>query len=358
MLRSFSSPGRYIQGKGAIKVLGKEMKPLGKRILVLCSKRTYREEGGRIKEIFQKENMEAVFEEFHGEITQEEAERVCRRVEEMEAEAVAGIGGGKILDTAKYAAELAGRPAVVVPTSAASDAPCSAVSVIYSQEGEFEGIRNLKENPRLVLVDTEIVIKAPRSLLVAGIGDAFATYYEARACREAGAKNNAGYAGTASAYALAEICRDILLEKAEEALCDYEKGQVTPAFEQLVEANIYLSGIGFESNGCALAHGVYNGMTSVIRPFPAYHGAGVAYGTLIQLLLEQIPEEEWEAVLNFYKKTGLPVKLADLGIRTGGKMLWEKLARAVCQPDSLAENMPFSVTPEMLYEAVERLENM
>ena len=94
-----------------------------------------------------------------------------------------GIGGGKIFDTAKAAAYYKKTPVIICPTIASTDAPCSALSVLYTDEGVFEEYLFLPSNPDMVIMDTDIIAKSPVRLTVAGIGDALATYFEARACR-------------------------------------------------------------------------------------------------------------------------------------------------------------------------------
>ncbi len=96
-----------------------------------------------------------------------------------------GAGGGKALDTAKAAARDLGLPVIVVPTIAASDAPCSALAVIYTEDGAVAYDTFLPSNPDLVLVDTALIARAPARFLAAGIGDALATYYEAESCDRA-----------------------------------------------------------------------------------------------------------------------------------------------------------------------------
>ena len=51
---------------------------------------------------------------------------------------VVGVGGGKILDTSKAVAYENNIPVAIVPTLASTDAPCSALAVVYSDEGVFE----------------------------------------------------------------------------------------------------------------------------------------------------------------------------------------------------------------------------
>lgn len=67
---------------------------------------------------------------------------------------------------------------------------------------------------------------------------------------------------------------------------------VTDALERIVEANTYLSGIGFESSGLAGAHAIHNGFTILEECHHLYHGEKVAFGTLAQLVLQNSPMEE------------------------------------------------------------------
>lgn len=56
-----------------------------------------------------------------------------------------------------------------MPTLASTDAPCSRLSVIYTDDGSFDHYRFYNHNPNLALVDSHIVAGAPANLLIAGI---------------------------------------------------------------------------------------------------------------------------------------------------------------------------------------------
>lgn len=265
---------------------------------------------------------------------------------------IVGIGGGKIHDTAKAVAYYMEKPVVIVPTIASTDAPCSALSVIYTDKGVFEKYLFLPASPNVVLVDTEVVSKAPVRLLVAGMGDALATYFEARACKRSDAGNCVGGKCTLAAMALAELCFDTLLENGVSAALAVTQKVCTKAVENVIEANTYLSGIGFESGGLAGAHAIHNGLTVIEETHSMYHGEKVAFGTLVQLVLENADTEEIETVLDFCNSVGLPVTLEQLGVKEiKAEQIMEVARLAAAEGDTLG-NMPFEVTPEDVYAAI------
>lgn len=241
---------------------------------------------------------------------------------------------------------------VIVPTIASTDAPCSALSVIYTDEGVFEEYLFLPASPNMVLVDTDIVSKAPVRLLISGMGDALATYFEARACLQSDASNCVGGKATLAAMALAKLCYETLMTDGINAMLAVKEGVCTKAVENIIEANTYLSGIGFESGGLAGAHAIHNGLTAIEETHSLYHGEKVAFGTLVQLVLENAPEDEIAEVLDFCMEVGLPVTLADLGIKeVKADQIMEVAKLAAGENDTLG-NMPFAVTPEDVYAAI------
>jgi glycerol dehydrogenase len=261
-----------------------------------------------------------------------------------------GVGGGKLLDTAKAAAFYAEAPVITAPTVASTDAPCSALSVINSEDGVFKKLLFLPANPNIVLVDTDIISAAPVRTLVAGMGDALATYFEARACARAGATTCMGGRTAPAALALARICYDTLRRDGLAAKRAVERRVCTRAVENIIEANTYLSGVGFESGGVAAAHAIGNGLAAIEGTHAMYHGEKVAFGTLAQLVLENSAEEIRE-VLDFCASVGLPLTLAALGAGDASEKDLREAATAACADGSMAA-MPFAVTPETVCAAI------
>lgn len=182
MDRIIQSPGKYIQGAGAIKRLGEYLKPLAERWLIIGDKFVLGFAEEQLRTSLGGAGLVAEIAPFGGECSQNEINRLRDIASSAQCHAVLGIGGGKTLDTAKALAHYMHLPVVVAPTIASTDAPCSALSVIYTDDGEFESYLMLPHNPNMVVVDTQIVAGAPARLLAAGIGDALATWFEARAC--------------------------------------------------------------------------------------------------------------------------------------------------------------------------------
>ena len=217
MAKILISPSKYLQGAGEMKKIGTYASNCGKKALVLISKGGYKRIGKMIEDSFAESTCEVVFDYFNGECCNSEIDRLVKIVKDEQCDLTIGIGGGKIFDTAKAVAYYAGTPVFICPTIASTDAPCSALSVIYTEEGVFEKYLFLPANPNLVLMDTDIITKSPVRLTVAGMGDALATYFEARACKRSGATSCAGGKTTEAAMALAELCFNTLMDEGVKA---------------------------------------------------------------------------------------------------------------------------------------------
>ena len=139
-----------------------------------------------------------------------------------------------------------------------------------------------------------------------------------------------------------------------------EKKQWSEEVDLITEANIYLSGVGFENTGCSVSHATYNGLTAAIPHYPMLHGEGVAFGLLVQLALEyneaeKWNDEEWDEVVSFYKSVGLPLKFADIAVEDTSDEFLEKLARCIMVSSANSTREPFEVTPEKIYQALQTL---
>ena len=347
-----AAPSRYVQQPGLLEDLGRWCRPFcpGGGVLVIAAPHIM-PRAAALKAGFAREGMKMELVEFGGECCNTEISRLRGAMLRACCTMVVGIGGGKVLDTAKAVAHFQQVPVAVAPTAASSDAPCSALAVLYTDDGRLDRYLPLAQNPQLVLADSEVIAAAPPRLLAAGLGDALATWYEARACARSRAVCSSGGVAGAAALAMARGCRDILFAMGETALADAKAGRRTGAVEQVIEVNLYLSGVGFENGGLAAAHAVNNAFSGVGLCPGVMHGELVAFGLLVQLTLEQ-DDEEFANVLRFCRMAGLPCTLADIGCGQLGPEMLELVAEKACDPSGPMKNMPFAVTPAALCEAI------
>lgn len=362
MRKSFICPTKYVQGEDEILNLGYFVKTFGVSALLIA----HPDDVARVRDKLDATaaNFGVTFIEggFCGECSRPEIKRLKDTAIEKNCNCTIGLGGGKAIDTAKCVAQ--GEALIIVPTIAATDAPTSHSAVIYTPEGAFEDYDYFKQSPSVVLVDTTVIAKAPTRFLVSGMGDALSTYFEARATVNSYSNVNAGLPcgyregacgpakSTNAALALATLCYKTLLLDGLKAKLACDLNMVTPALENIIEANILLSGLGFESGGLAAAHAIHDGLTILAGTHKYFHGEKVAFGTLAQLILENSPIEEIHEVLDFCLEVGLPVCLADIGVENISEDELRAVAEKSCIAEESIHSMPFPITVTNVSSAI------
>jgi glycerol dehydrogenase len=346
-------PGRYIQGPGSIANLGTEAASYGAKAAILLDNGIFDLLKGPVTTSC-KGRIEAQIIRHGGECSESQIAALVDAAKASGADVIIGAGGGKALDTAKAAARDLDLPVIVFPTIAASDAPCSALAVIYNDDGTVAYDTFLPNNPDLVLVDTALIARAPARFLAAGIGDALATFYEADSCRRSGAQNCMKMPGITIAHEIARLCRDTIFTYGADALAECDAKTAGPALERVVEANILLSGIGFESGGVAAAHAIHHGLCELDDVHHHLHGEKVAIGVLAGLKLHGL-DEEFDKVHAFCAKVRLPMRLADIGITDATDEKLAIIARRACRPGEIIHNEPMPITEDMVVAALKTL---
>jgi glycerol dehydrogenase len=355
-LRTVISPSRYVQGKGAIHQLGEYLKPIGSTPLLVADDLVWGLVGHDIEASLKNSGLPVQREVFHGIPSAKEVDRLVEVIKRVGADVVVAVGGGSAIDAVKAAGHLAGIRWANCPTVASTDAPCSALSVIYTENGEFEEYRFFPRNPDLVLVDSQVVANAPVELLVAGVGDALATWLEARATARSNSQTMAGGLPTVTGTALAQLSWDVLWDNALQAVDAVRDHEVTPAVEKVIEANTLLSGLGFESGGLAAAHAVHNGLTAVAATHGLAHGQKVNIGSVTQLVLEGAPAGEIRDFIEFTTRVGLPTTLTEVGLRADDLDSLRTVADAATVEGETIHAMPFAVSSADVVSALASIE--
>ncbi|ELZ05509.1 glycerol dehydrogenase [Natrialba asiatica DSM 12278] len=341
----------YVQGRDALRQLGDQVAPIAETALVIGDSDVLGIVGDRAEASLEESDVDATLEEFGGEASETEIDRITEVAREIDADAIVGAGGGKGLDTAKAVRENVGGAMVSMPTIASTDSPTSSLSVIYSEDGEFERYRFYESHPDVVLVDTSVIAGAPVRFLTSGIADAMATWFEADAVHRTGGANFFDEDPTYAAHSLSSLCYDLLRDHAVSSIRAVENGIVTESVEAVVEANTLLSGLGFENGGLAAAHSIHNGLTQLEDTHHATHGEKVNFGTLTQLVLEGRSNAFIEDIIDFSVAADLPVTLAELGVDNPSQDDLDRVAQATVADEETIHNA-FDVSSDEVRDAM------
>ena len=151
---------------------------------------------------------------------------------------------------------------------------------------------------------------------------------------------------------IAKLCYETLLTYGAAAKVANEEHIITPALDRIVEANILLSGIGFESAGLAAAHSIHNGLTALAETHSFYHGEKVAFGVLAGLQLTDARPDESATVFSFCEEVGLPTTLADIGLKSSDREKLMTVAEKTCAPEQPIHHEAGRITAEKVLNAM------
>ena len=356
MYRIFYAPTKYIQGPGAIDKTGEVLSNRYASCFAVLDPSIEDMLREKLSKAFNRTffphapllNMTSA----KGECCDEEIDRLAALAREAGADVIVAAGGGKTVDIGKSVAARIRAASVIVPTIAASDAPTSSIAIMYTRDHVYKGAVRFPDNPYMILVDTQIICQAPPRFLAAGMGDALATRVEAERCMQAGGKNLHGFIGTDSALQLSVRAYELILAHGEEAMRDTAAKTVSPALEAVVEANILMSGVGWENCGLTIPHAFHGALTGISKFDKAMHGERVALGVLIQLHYDGLTDE-YERLRGFFQRVGLPVSFKD--ISDAGPVTQEELAtigQFISRPGSYAHNLPGGLDSGKLMDAL------
>lgn len=293
---------------------------------------------------------------FGSDCTYDSIHRLAAYAKELGADMIFGMGGGKALDTAKGAAYEAKLPVFTFPTIASTCAASTALSVVYKEDGNFDSFYFYERPANHCFIDLTVICEAPAKYLQAGMGDTIGKYFE---CHFAARGDKLAHS-SALGREISNMCYEPLLEHGVSALCDCREHRVSHALSQAVLANIISTGLVslmvLDDYNCAVAHSVYYGLVLLPGFEENYlHGNVVAYGVLVQLAVDGNLEEA-KRLRKFLTKLQIPVTLEEMNVKLDREYLEEVLTETVTGPDMV--HIPYPVTKEMVYHAMEAVENL
>lgn len=329
----------------------------GEKILIISGVKSYEAVSKKLLSAVEESGFTLLGQEYYGgDCTYANVERLRSLPVYQQADMVFAAGGGKCLDTCKCLCIEDGKPIFTFPTIASNCAACTAVSIMYQEDGTFLKPHFLEKPANHAFIDTEISAKAPAKYLWAGIGDTYAKYYESTISSRG--ENLPHF--TALGVSISRMCLEPLVQYGVKAYEDNQKGICSPELEQAVLAIVVTTGLASNfltrdftpDYNSGLAHAIFYALTAYpVIEREHLHGEVVAFGVLYALLCDG-QEEEFQKIYRLNQKLKLPVRLSDIGISR--EEFEETITRVPDMSD--VRHYPYRITEEMLIEAMERLE--
>jgi glycerol dehydrogenase len=232
--------------------------------------------------------------------------------ERVGAHGLVAIGGGRVIDAAKAAADDIRMPFAAVPTSPATCAAVTPLAVVYTPDGRYRRTRPTRRAPDVAVLDPDLLTGAHDRLLAAGILDALAKVHEVRrTLGDAGRRS----AGAAAALALCDHVDALLARHAETALAegpDRDDARTLVA-EACVLGPGLIGGLAGEEAKLAAAHPLHNALTALPGSRSALHGELVGFGVLVQIELTGAGETAVRAAAARFARLGVACHLDAVG---------------------------------------------
>lgn len=351
MMINVKTPELYVSEPGAIHLLGTLMGKAAAKAVVVWSETAKKVTQKDVGKSLENQGITMLEYEFAGYPNLDTANAIAIAALNNRVDFIIGIGGGRVLDTSKAAGDIANIPVIAVPTIAATCAAWAALSVMYTKEGDFEHFRANKRSPVIVVADTSILAQAPVRYLKAGIADTLAKWYETTGGYDV---NNSSLSYMNSVNA-ARLAYDFLLEKAGKVIKNFEEGIIDENSVRTIDAIIFLAGnvgsyVG-ERAYSGFAHPFYHSSRSISETRNKLHGEIVAFGLIVQAVLEAKKEKELLEMVEQFSRLEVAFTLEEIGLT---EALEDKLSTISERLDEIfpERNLSGNRNKEAIIEAV------
>ena len=289
----------------------------------------------------------------------EDFERIKDTVLKNNCDSIIASGGGKVLDAGKFIADSLSIPVITIPLSASTCAGWTALSNIYSINGQFIEDVELKSCPKILVLDHAFIKTAPKRTLASGIADALAKWYESSLT-----SSSVQDGFVQQAIQISRVLRDQLLINGESAYQNQDLHNVswTNTVEACTLTAGLIGGIGGEKCRTAAAHAFHNAITQIVTTHKPLHGEIVGVGILLQLRLEEsknnskLADQSIKQLLYLMKKLNLPTSIAELGVNVFENNNLQKIAEFTCRDKSEIHFLPFEISQHDIIETITNFE--
>lgn len=349
---NIKTPQQYINRPQLAAEMGRYIAAYGKKALIIGSKTAYQVIWKELEQSLTESSIEYQKKIFEGYPTVKLIEQYRKEIRESGLDIVIGIGGGKVCDLVKAAGNLEHIPVVTIPTIAATCAAWAARSIMYHEAGDFDHIIWNEYTPCLILADTKIISEAPPRYMQAGIVDTLAKWYENNPNLHKASDNST----LKLAISTSKLAFDILEEYGEQAIREAAEKITDSAALQTIDAIIYFAGAvgsfaGQESFG-GFAHPFYYATTRLPNTRFRLHGEKVAFGLLVQFILENLSEEELRKRLQLFDRFDMVFSLEELGISKNKQADVRKIADLMLKETPAVSKRGYGQTPEDIIRGI------
>ncbi|EFE85206.1 glycerol 1-phosphate dehydrogenase [Streptomyces albidoflavus] len=236
--------------------------------------------------------------------TLDDAVKLADAMKSGRYDAVVGLGGGKIIDCAKFAAARIGLPLVAVATNLSHDGLCSPVATLDNDAGRGSyGV----PNPIGVVIDLDIIREAPARFVRSGIGDALSNISAVADWELSARVRGEDIDGLAAAMA----------RQAGEAVLRHPGDVGDDGFLQVLAEGLVLTGISMSVAGdsrpaSGACHEINHAFDLLFPKRAASHGEQCGMGAAFAMHLRGAPAESAQ-MAEVLRRHGLPVVPADIG---------------------------------------------
>ena len=353
------SPEKIFRGKGAWLKSIPEIKKISKRPLILGRSLSTSNHRNRIFKDLEDHGFDIHTSNLHFDCCYEDLTRIKNIILKNKCDSIVASGGGKVLDAGKFLGDSLSIPVVTVPLSASTCAGWTALTNIYSVNGQFIKDIELKSCPRILVFDHSFIKTAPKRTLASGIADALAKWYESSLT-----SSTIEDGLVQQAIQISRVLRDQLLINGESAYRNQTDQNISwcNVIEGCALTAGLIGGIGGEKCRTAAAHAIHNAITQIVLTKKPLHGEIVGVGILLQLRLEEMKKnnklanQSIKQLLVLMKKLNLPTTIAELGINVFEENNLQKIADFTCRDKSEIHYLPFKITQQDIIETIANFE--
>ncbi|MFW5402291.1 iron-containing alcohol dehydrogenase family protein [Yersinia sp. 1252 StPb PI] len=355
---AIKTPQNYLNQDGVTEKVGQFIAPLAQKVLIVTSPRAWQSVGVSVITSLQRHHISFHISYLPGDCTRTAIDALVVQAQQLGSELILGVGGGRVLDSAKAVGETLGQlPVITLPTIAATCAAWSPISVIYDEAGAHIGPLSLTRLPVWVLVDSQTIARTAPRYLNAGIVDALAKWYEFLPYLR---KGDDGLALILKSQ-VAKQALDTFNTYGQQAIAANQRQEVSVALRKVIDAVIALAGL---ANSMAddiprigIAHAIHNSMTRLPELHHWLHGEKVGFGLVVQSFIEHEQEADRDELLSLLHRFGCPLTLEDLGFKHNDEQV-KKIAKGVVIAPHIAARLPFSLAWERIEQALLSTQNL